>query len=93
MCQSTRFELHGLFGQEVGKNVVEGRERTDLLKVTIGISSFNEKHNIERILNALMAQRGSREVKVVQIIVSDDSDDNTSHLVERYLKQDRRLEL
>ena len=62
-----------------------------MIDVTIGIASFNEARNINNILNALVAQKGNGEIKIVQIIVSDDSSDGTERIVNKWASRDRRI--
>jgi len=64
-----------------------------LVDVTIGIPSFNEAQNISNILRALVAQKGNNVIKIVQIIVSDDSSDGTERLVKKWASRDRRIRL
>jgi glycosyltransferase involved in cell wall biosynthesis len=54
-----------------------------MLKVTVGISSFNEEKNIVRLLESIVRQRSDRFV-ISEILISDDSSDNTSKLVEEF---------
>jgi cellulose synthase/poly-beta-1,6-N-acetylglucosamine synthase-like glycosyltransferase len=65
----------------------------ELVDVTIGIASFNEAQNIGGILDALIAQKGNDEIKIVQIIVSDDSCDGTERVVNGWARRDRRIRL
>jgi len=62
-----------------------------LVDVTIGIASFNEAQNINNILSASIAQKGNDEIKIVQIIVSDDSSDGTERLANKWTSRDRRI--
>jgi glycosyltransferase involved in cell wall biosynthesis len=62
-----------------------------MIDVTIGIASFNEARNIGNILDALIAQKSNDEIKIVQIIVSDDSSDGTERLLKRWASRDRRI--
>ena len=62
-----------------------------MVDVAIGIASFNEAQNINNILDALVAQKGNDEIKIVQIIVSDDSSDGTETLVKKWTRRDRRI--
>jgi glycosyltransferase involved in cell wall biosynthesis len=64
-----------------------------LVEVAIGIASFNEAENIGNILDALLAQKGNGEVKILQIIVSDDSSDGTETIVNMWAGRDRRVML
>jgi len=64
-----------------------------LLSVTIGISSFNEERNIGRLLDALVPQEEDENFSITQIVISDDSQDNTCRIIEQYAKRDKRIQL
>jgi glycosyltransferase involved in cell wall biosynthesis len=64
-----------------------------IVKVTVGVASFNENYNISKLLQSLRTQRASRAARIVQIIVSDDSDDTTPLIVSAHAKKDRRIRL
>jgi cellulose synthase/poly-beta-1,6-N-acetylglucosamine synthase-like glycosyltransferase len=56
-----------------------------LQRVTIGIPSFNEESNIISLLDAIIS--GYNESFLInKIIISDDSTDDTSNKIERYIK-------
>jgi cellulose synthase/poly-beta-1,6-N-acetylglucosamine synthase-like glycosyltransferase len=63
------------------------------MDITIGIPCFNERRNIGALLDALLSQRESDEVKIRQIIVSDESDDDTASIVEEFVRKDPRIKL
>jgi len=67
------------------------RGGTELVDVTIGIATFNEAQNISNILGALVTQKGNDEIKIVSIIVSDDSSDGTERLVKKWASRDSRI--
>ena len=69
------------------------RRGTELVDVAIGIATFNEVQNISNILDALVAQKGNDEIKIVQIIVSDDSSDGTERIVKKWASRDRRIKI
>jgi glycosyltransferase involved in cell wall biosynthesis len=54
-----------------------------MLKVTIGIPSFNEEKNILNLLRSIVKQK-SEHFTICEIIISDDSSDNTIRLVEEF---------
>ena len=54
-----------------------------MLKVTIGIPSFNEEKNILNLLRSIVKQK-SEHFTICEIIISDDSSDNTIRLVEQF---------
>ena len=54
-------------------------------RVTIGIPSFNEESNIISLLDAIIS--GNNESFLInKIIITDDSTDDTSHMIERYIE-------
>ena len=61
-----------------------------MLKVTVGISSFNEEKNIVRLLESIVRQRSDRFV-ISEILISDDSSDNTGKLVEEFSSRNSHL--
>lgn len=69
------------------------QERQDMVQVTIGVAAFNEEQNIEKLLDALIAQKDDTDTRIIQIIICDESSDETVHLVEKYAAIDRRVEL
>jgi glycosyltransferase involved in cell wall biosynthesis len=52
--------------------------------LTIGIPAYNEEKNILNLLQSLEEQRNMGDTTISQIIISDDSSDNTPDLVKRY---------
>lgn len=56
-----------------------------LHRVTIGIPTFNEEKNILNLLRCL-EQDFSKDYKITEVIISDDSSDNTPELVSNYIK-------
>jgi cellulose synthase/poly-beta-1,6-N-acetylglucosamine synthase-like glycosyltransferase len=56
-----------------------------LLKVTIGIPTFNEEQNILTFLRRLETDT-SNNYPISEIIISDDSSDNTPKIIEEYTK-------
>jgi glycosyltransferase involved in cell wall biosynthesis len=54
-----------------------------MLKVTIGIPSFNEEKNILNLLQSVINQK-SECFSICEIIISDDSSDNTIRLIEQF---------
>jgi glycosyltransferase involved in cell wall biosynthesis len=54
-----------------------------MLNVTIGIPSFNEEENILNLLQSVVKQK-SEHFAVCEIIISDDSSDNTIGLIEQF---------
>ncbi|HYV52258.1 MAG TPA: glycosyltransferase family 2 protein [Candidatus Eisenbacteria bacterium] len=54
-----------------------------MLKVTIGIPSFNEEKNILNLLRSIVKQK-SEHFTICEIIISDDSSDNTIRLIEQF---------
>lgn len=54
-----------------------------MLKVTVGIPSFNEEKNILNLLQSVIKQK-SENFAICEIIISDDSSDNTIRLVEEF---------
>ena len=56
-----------------------------LHRVTIGIPTFNEEKNILNLLRSL-EQDFSKDYIITEVIISDDSSDNTPELVRNYIK-------
>lgn len=54
------------------------------VRVTVGIPAYNEEHNILHLLRSIEGSAGSL---VSEIIVSDDSSDGTTFLVEQFAKK------
>jgi len=54
-----------------------------MLNVTIGIPSFNEEKNILNLLRSIVKQK-SEHFAICEIIISDDSSDNTIGLIEQF---------
>jgi len=54
-----------------------------MLNVTIGIPSFNEEKNILNLLRSIVKQK-SEHFTICEIIISDDSSDNTIRLIEQF---------
>jgi glycosyltransferase involved in cell wall biosynthesis len=54
-----------------------------MLNVTIGIPSFNEEKNILNLLRSIVKQK-SEHFAICEIIISDDSSDNTVRLIEQF---------
>lgn len=54
-----------------------------MLNITIGIPSFNEERNILNLLQSVIKQK-SEHFAICEIIVSDDSSDNTMGLIEQF---------
>jgi glycosyltransferase involved in cell wall biosynthesis len=54
-----------------------------MLSVTIGIPSFNEEKNILNLLRSIVRQK-SEHFAICEIIISDDSSDNTIGLIEQF---------
>ena len=56
-----------------------------LHKLTIGIPTFNEGQNILNLLKALVTDT-SKDYIISEIIISDDSSDNTPQIVDKFLR-------
>jgi glycosyltransferase involved in cell wall biosynthesis len=54
-----------------------------MLKVTVGIPSFNEEENILNLLRSVIKQK-SEHFAICEIIISDDSSDDTIRLIEEF---------
>ncbi|HET7149358.1 MAG TPA: glycosyltransferase family 2 protein [Candidatus Nitrosopolaris sp.] len=54
-----------------------------MIKVTVGIPSFNEERNITHLLQSIVKQK-SENFAICEIIISDDSTDNTVKLIEEF---------
>ena len=53
------------------------------LKLTVGIPCFNEEGNITKLL-ALISEQQSEQLRICEIIISDDSSDDTVKLIEEF---------
>jgi glycosyltransferase involved in cell wall biosynthesis len=61
-------------------------EGIELQKVTIGIPAYNEERNILHLLQSL--EEGTpRDYVISQVIICDESSDNTPQLIERFMNQ------
>ncbi len=58
-----------------------------LHNVSIGIPTFNESQNITHLLDSIRNQRLKNGCRIKEIIVSDDSSDNTSTLIRRHFDE------
>jgi glycosyltransferase involved in cell wall biosynthesis len=56
------------------------------VRITIGIPSFNEETSIRNVLEAMEMQVTDNEHKIEEIIISDDSTDNTPKIVSDFAK-------
>jgi glycosyltransferase involved in cell wall biosynthesis len=56
-----------------------------LLKVTIGIPTFNEEQNIRALLQCLETDTSNNQF-ISEIIISDDSSDNTPKIIDEFMK-------
>jgi len=63
------------------------------MQITIGIASFNEERNIAKLLDLIIRQKGNEKIEISQIIVSDDSNDRTPEIVQRYVEKNARVQL
>jgi glycosyltransferase involved in cell wall biosynthesis len=54
-----------------------------MLNVTVGIPSFNEEKNILNLLQSVIKQK-SEHFEICEIIISDDSSDDTARLIEEF---------
>lgn len=54
-----------------------------MLNVTVGIPSFNEEKNILNLLQSVIEQK-SEHFQISEIIISDDSSDDTTRLIEHF---------
>ncbi len=59
------------------------------LELSIGIPSYNENRNLIRLLKQIKRQKLYPGTILKEIIISDDSDDETPELMERYLKNEK----
>jgi glycosyltransferase involved in cell wall biosynthesis len=62
-------------------------------RITIGIPSYNEQHNIINLLHSLNIQRYSENYFISEVIISDDSSDKTSELVKSFAKKNPELNI
>ena len=53
--------------------------------LSIGIPSYNEGRNILRLLRQINREREEYNLNILEIIISDDSDDDTPEIVEKHL--------
>ncbi|HKR57813.1 MAG TPA: glycosyltransferase family 2 protein [Candidatus Nitrosopolaris sp.] len=63
-----------------------------MLNVTVGISTFNEEKNILNLLESIIRQRSDRFV-ISEILISDDSSDNTSKLIGEFSSRNSQIDI
>lgn len=61
-----------------------------MLNVTVGISTFNEEKNIGSLLESIVRQTSDRFV-ISEILISDDSSDNTSKLIGEFSSRNSQI--
>lgn len=61
-----------------------------MLNVTVGISTFNEEKNIVSLLESIVRQTSDRFV-ISEILISDDSSDNTSKLIGEFSSRNSQI--
>ncbi len=61
-----------------------------MLKVTVGIPSFNEEKNILNLLESVIKQK-SEHFGICEIIISDDSSDDTSRLIRQFATDNSKV--
>ncbi|HEY9491108.1 MAG TPA: glycosyltransferase family 2 protein, partial [Nitrososphaeraceae archaeon] len=54
-----------------------------MLRVTVGIPTFNEEENISNLLKSLVADT-PKDFIISEVLVSDDSSDNTPEIVDKF---------
>jgi len=59
------------------------------VQITIGIPSYNEEVSIRNLLEAIELQDVNDQYKINEVIISDDSIDNTPEIVNDYAKKSR----
>jgi dolichol-phosphate mannosyltransferase len=71
-----------------------GRHGSITDRVVIVLPTYNEKENIARLLDAILAQRPRLNGVTLSILVVDDSSpDGTANVVEEYARQDSNIHL
>jgi glycosyltransferase involved in cell wall biosynthesis len=61
-----------------------------MLKVTVGIPSFNEEKNILNLLESVIKQK-SEHFEICEIIISDDSSDDTNRLIRQFATDNSKV--
>jgi cellulose synthase/poly-beta-1,6-N-acetylglucosamine synthase-like glycosyltransferase len=69
-----------------GEEVSIGEHKMGGESITIGIPSYNEGENLIKILEQLREVSMECREKIKEIIISDDSTDNTDAIIRRYLE-------
>lgn len=59
------------------------------MQITIGIPSYNEEVSIRNLLEAIELQDVNDQYKINEVIISDDSTDNTPEIVNNYARKSR----
>ncbi len=59
------------------------------MQVTIGVPSYNEQLSIANLLKALEMQFTNEELKISEVIISDDSTDDTPDIVNDFARKSR----
>lgn len=62
-------------------------------EITIGIISFNEQKNILNILRSLKSQKIPHPFQLREIIICDDSSDDTPHLIRSFTQENSDLKI
>ena len=65
------------------------RMRKKQVKISIGIPSYNENKNLIRLLDKIKIQKLYEVAEIKEVIISDDSDDNTPELIKKYLEYEK----
>ncbi len=63
------------------------------LRLSVGIPSFNEGENLAKLIRDITSQHLPDSIKLVEIIVSDDSDNGTDALIQSRFQGDQRVRL
>lgn len=61
--------------------------KDDKIKISVGIPSYNEKRNIINLLDEIKKQELYGVAEIDEIIISDDSDDDTPRMIEKYVEE------
>lgn len=63
------------------------------LTITVGIPAYNEEENMEKLIRAVLNQKGKNFILKKILVISDGSTDNTDVIVRKVEKETRKVQL
>jgi glycosyltransferase involved in cell wall biosynthesis len=61
--------------------------------VSIGIPSYNEANNLRLLLDRIFSDNDDTTFRTIEIIISDDSTDETPNIVQQYLEINHKCKI